>query len=65
MAWCIFHLAYTYIKLNYLCHLVFQQLMTCEWFPKDLNKFWNFKFASKFALIHVNIVSLQIQILLC
>jgi hypothetical protein len=34
-------------------------------FPKDPSEFLNFKFTSKFALIHVNIVSLQIQILFC
>jgi len=39
--------------------------MTCEWFPKDPSEFFNLKFISKFALIHVSIVSLQIQILLC
>jgi hypothetical protein len=37
--------------------------MTCEWFPKDPSDFLNFKFISKFALIHVNIAYLQIQIL--
>jgi hypothetical protein len=29
------------------------------------NNDMNFKFTSKFALIHANIISLQIQILLC
>jgi hypothetical protein len=33
-------------------------------FKKDFSEFLNFKFTSKFVLIHVNIASLQIQILL-
>jgi hypothetical protein len=32
--------------------------MTCEWFLKFFNEFLNFKFTSKFALIHVNIAFL-------
>jgi hypothetical protein len=48
-----------------LCHLVFWQPMACEWFPKDPNEFLNLNFISNFALIHVSIVSLQNQILLC
>jgi hypothetical protein len=39
--------------------------LACECFPKDLSEFFNFKFSSKFVLIHVNIGSFQIQILLC
>jgi hypothetical protein len=39
--------------------------MTCEWFQKNPIEFLNFKFISKFALIHVNIAYLQIKILLC
>ncbi len=35
--------------------------MTCECFPKDLSEFLNLKFTSKFALIHVNFLNLQIQ----
>jgi len=34
-------------------------------FSKDFNEILNFKFTSKFVLIHENIASLQIQILLC
>jgi hypothetical protein len=41
------------------------KLMTCEWFPKDLNENLNFKFISMFAVIHVNVAFLQIQIWLC
>jgi hypothetical protein len=51
-------------KVN-LCHLVLWQPITCECFSKDFSEFLNFKFISKVALIHVNIISLQIQILLC
>jgi len=39
--------------------------LACECFSKDFNEILNFKFTSKFVLIHVNISSLQIQILLC
>ncbi len=38
--------------------------LACECFPKDFNEILNFKFTSIFLLIHVNIASLQIQILL-
>jgi hypothetical protein len=48
-----------------LCHLVLWQPITCECFPKDLSEFLNFKFTSIVALIHVNIIYLQIQFLLC
>jgi hypothetical protein len=34
-------------------------------FTIKFNEFLNFKFISEFALIHENIVFLQIQILLC
>jgi hypothetical protein len=50
---------------EHLCHLVLLQPLTCGCFPKDVSEFLNFKFTSKVALIHVNIISLQIQILLC
>ncbi len=39
--------------------------LACECFPKDFSEILNFKFTSKFVLIHVNIAALQIQILLC
>jgi hypothetical protein len=39
--------------------------LACECFPKDFNEILNFKFTSKFVLIHVNIASLQIKNLLC
>jgi hypothetical protein len=59
MVWCILDIVYVYIKAN-LCHLVLWQPMACECFPKDLSEILNFKFTSKFVLIHVNIASLQI-----
>jgi hypothetical protein len=51
-------------KVN-LCHLVLWQPITCECFPNNLSEFLNLKFTSKVALINVNIISLQIQILMC
>jgi len=67
MVWCVLHLAYVYIETKKisLCHLAYWQPMTCECFPKDLSELLNFKFTSKVSLIHINIASLQIQILLC
>jgi len=35
--------------------------MTCECFKNDFKGLLNFRFTSKFALIHVNIPSLQIK----
>jgi hypothetical protein len=65
MVWCISHVIYMYIKKKSLFHFVLWQPMIYECFPKDLCEFLNFKFISKILLIHVNIVSLQIQIFLC
>jgi hypothetical protein len=39
--------------------------LACECFSKDFNEILNFKFTSKFVLIHENISSFQIQIFLC
>jgi hypothetical protein len=66
MVWCIFacNLCVHRNKKISLCHFVLWQPMTCECSPKDLCEFFNFKFLSNFALVHVNIASLQIQILL-